>query len=410
MRSRRFLLLALSALAAVHSHADNWPRFRGPNGSGLSDAAIPAEWRPANHLWTTTLPAAGHGSPVVWNGRIFLLCGDEETGARSALCISAADGAILWKKDIAGSPYRHHRFNSVATSTPAVDAERVYFTWGSPEKLTIAAFLHDGTPAWEADLGPVKREHGYGSSPIIHDGVLILSNDQESDGALYALDAATGKVRWKLPREENHSNYATPCVYQAAGGKEQIILSSWRLGITGVDFATGKQAWQLPVYGKKPERAIASPVTAGEYVIANCGFVGRDKHLVVLKPGKSPGTMEEAWRIEKNAPHIPSAIVVGDRVFLWTDIGIVQCVKLATGEVIWSERVPGEFFGSPVFAGGRIFCADKTGTVAVIAAADKFELLARNPLEEATQSTPAIADNRMFVRTSTHLHCIGAAP
>jgi len=407
--SPRFLPLAISFLLPLQCIADDWPRFRGDNGSGLSSASIPATWTPANHLWKIALPAAGHGSPVVANERVFILCGNEETGARTALCVSARDGATLWKKEIAASPYRHHRSNSIASSTPAVDAERVCFTWGSPEKLTIAAFRHDGTPAWETDLGPVKREHGYGSSPIVHSGLVILSNDQESDGALYALEAATGKMRWKLPRQENHSNYATPCIYKPPGGNEQLIISSWRLGITGVDFATGKQVWQNAVFGSKPERAIASPFVAGEFVIANCGFVGRDKHVVVLKPGKSPGTMEEAWRIEKNSPHIPSPIVVGDRLFLWNDLGVIQCAKLATGEILWTERVPGEFYGSPVQAGGRLFCVDKSGTVTVVAATDKFELLARNPLDESSLSTPAIAGGRMFIRTSEHLHCIGTA-
>ena len=403
------LPLAIFILGCAGHAADNWPRFRGPNGSGLSDEQIPAVWTDANRLWKITLPGAGHGSAVVWKDRVFALCGNEETGARTALCVSAKDGATLWKKEIAGSPYHQHRSNSVATSTPAVDGERVYFAWGSPERLTVAAFAHDGTPAWEANLGPVKREHGFGCSPIVHGGTLILSNDQEKDCALIALDAANGKTKWKLPREENHSNYATPCIYKPPGGTEQVIVPSWRLGITGVDLATGRQLWQNAVFGKKAERAIASPLVAGGFVIANCGFVGRDKHVVVLRPGKSPGTMDEAWRTEKSAPHIPSPIVVGERMYLWSDLGVIQCVKLATGDIVWSERVAGEFFASPVAAGGKLFCVDKTGVVVVVAAADKFELLARNPLGEGTQSTPAIAGGRMFIRTAEHLHCIGVA-
>ena len=193
-------------------------------------------------------------------GVVFVLCGDEDTGRRTAVCLSTKDGAVLWKHDAPGEAYRHHRFNSVASSTPAADAERVYFSWGSPEKLTVTAFHHDGRTIWEADLGPVKREHGYGCSPIVHDGLVILSNDQESDCALFALDAATGQVRWKLPRTENHSNFATPCIYQPAGGPAQIIVSSWRLGVTGVELATGRQLWQKAVFGQKQERAIASPI------------------------------------------------------------------------------------------------------------------------------------------------------
>jgi outer membrane protein assembly factor BamB len=405
---RRFLqAVSIVLLAGFTAVAGDWPRFRGPNGAGLSDSVIPAEWTDANRLWKIALPGSGHGSPVVWQDRVFLLCGDESTGRRTALCVSAKDGATLWKHDAPGSAYHHHRFNSVASSTPAVDTERVYFTWGSPEKITVAAFRHDGTPVWEADLGPVKRDHGYGNSPIIHDGLVILSNDQESDCALIALDAATGKVRWSLPRTENHSNYATPCIYQPAGATAQVIVSSWRLGLTGVEAATGRQLWQKPVYGTRQERAIASPFIAEDFVIGNCGFAGRDKHVVVLRPGKG-ADMEEAWRVEKSAPHIPSPIVVKDRMFLWNDQGVITCVKLATGEPVWSERVPGEFFASPVCAAGRLFGVDKTGVVTVVAVADKFQLLARNSLEEASQATPAIADGRMFIRTLEHLHCIGA--
>lgn len=147
--------------------------------------------------------------------------------------------------------------------------------------------------------------------------------------ALFALDAATGQVRWKLPRAENHSNFATPCIYQPTGGPAQVIVSSWRLGITGVELATGRQLWQKTVFGQKQERAIASPFVSGDLVFANCGFAGRDKHVVVLRPGATAGTMDEAWRVEKGAPHIPSPVVVGDRAFLWNDQGVITCVKLA---------------------------------------------------------------------------------
>ncbi len=408
MNLRRLVLLVLATLCTFPAQAGEWPRFRGPNGSGLADGEVPVQWEAANRLWKVELPGSGHGSPIIWGGRVFVLCGDEATGRRTAVCLSTKDGAILWKHDAPGEAYQHHRFNSVASSTPAADAGRVYFSWGSPEKLTVAAFHHDGRKVWEADLGPVKREHGYGCSPIVHHGLVILSNDQESDCALFALDAATGQVRWKLPRAENHSNFATPCIYQPAGGAVQVIVSSWRLGITGVELATGRQLWQKAVYGQKQERAIASPFVAGNLVIANCGFAGRDKHVVVLRPGATAGTMDEAWRVEKSAPHIPSPIVIGDRAFLWNDLGVVTCVKLATGEIVWTERVPGEFFASPVAAGGRIFGVDKTGGVTIIAAADKLEVLARHELGEATQATPAIADGCIYLRTLTHLHCIGA--
>ncbi len=402
--------LAFAALFVVvtSARAQEWPRFRGPNGSGVGKADLPAQWNDANRLWNLKLPGVGHGSPAVWGERVFVLCGDQATGRRIALCVNAADGKTLWQQDFDSLAYKHHKFNSVASSTPAVDAERVYFTWGTPQKLTVNAFAHDGKKVWEADLGPVKREHGFACSPILHEDLIILSNDQESDGALFALDRKTGKVRWKLPRAENHSNYSTPCIYTPPGGTPQVVVVSWRLGVTGVDAATGKQLWQKLLFAAKAERAVGSPSVSGEYLIVNCAFVGGPKHVIVLKPGKQPGTMDEVWRLEKTVPHIPSPIIVGDRAFLWSDQGIVTCAKLQTGDVVWQERVEGEFFGSPVCTGDKLFCVDKKGTVVAIAAADKFQLLGSNPLNDLCQATPALAGGRMFIRTFTSLHAIGS--
>lgn len=403
----RFTLLPVILVFTLSATAQEWPRFRGPNGSGFGKADIPAQWSPANRKWIVKLPGVGHGSPVVWGDRIFLLCGDESTGQRTAVCLGGADGRILWHRTFDALANKHHRLNSMASSTPAVDAGQVYFTWGTPQKLTVTAFTHDGRQAWEADLGPVKRQHGFGASPILHDDLVILSNDQESDGHLFALDRATGKVRWKLSRAENHSNYSTPCIYTPSGGQPQIVVVSWRLGATGVDAATGKQLWQMPLFAQRQERAIGSPSVAGEYLIVNCAFTGGPKHVVVLKPGKEQSTMQEAWRMEKTVPHIPSPIIVGERAYLWSDQGIVTCAKLATGEEVWSERVRGEFFGSPVCTGDKLFAVDKSGKVFAVAVGDKFQLLGTNPLDELCQSTPAIAGGRMFIRTWSQLHSIG---
>ncbi len=386
-----------------------WPRFRGPNGSGIASDDIPAVWSQANRHWKVKLPGVGHGSPVVWGGRVFLLVADSTTGERRPLCVDAASGKILWQVSVNEMPHKHHKFNSLASTTPAVDADRVYFSWGTPRKLTVAAYTHDGTPAWERDLGPVKREQGFACSPIVHDGLVILSNDQEEDCALYALEAATGKVRWKLPREENHSNYSTPCIFTPPGGKPQVIVSSWRLGVTGVDVSNGRQLWQNSVFAlSKSERAIGSPVVAGELVIANCAFVNGPKHVVALRPDGASGSMAEAWRLEKTVPHIPSVLAVGERVFLWNDQGIVTCAKLASGEVLWQERLAGDTFGSPVCAGRRLFAVDKGGVVTCIAASDKPEVLGRFELGENCQSTPAVAGGRMFIRSWEHLHAFGS--
>src|SRR6185295_9548412 len=269
----------LLTLAVCPSNAQEWPRFRGPNGSGLGKADIPAQWTDANRKWTIKLPGGGHGSPVVWGNRLFVLCGNSSTGQRTAVCVNTEDGKILWQQAFDEMVHKLHRFNSMASSTPAVDAEQVYFAWGTPTKMTLIAFTHDGKQIWDANLGPVRREQGFGCSPILHDDLVLLSNDQEADCSLLAVDRKTGKVRWKLPRGENHSNYATPCVYTPPGGQAQIVMSSWRLGLAGINPTSQKVVWENDVYSKKTaERAIGSPFTAGQYVIANCGFVGGMKH------------------------------------------------------------------------------------------------------------------------------------
>lgn len=403
------LVSVVAGWAAQPAEPSNWPRFRGLNGSGIGTGDIPAQWTEANRLWQIKLPGVGHGSPVVWGGRVFLLCGRENGAERIPLCVDAATGRVLWSAPQKIAYRKGHKFNSPASSTPAVDAEQVYFSWSSPEQVFVAAFTHDGAPVWTADLGPLHRSHGFASSPILFEDLVILSNDQEKDSALFALDRRTGQVRWKLPRAENHSNYSTPCLYTPPGGAPQIIVSSWKLGVSGVAAATGKPLWQLGVFQQqKSERAVGSPIAIGDLVIANCAFVNGPKHVVALRPGPA-GAMQEVWRLEKTVPHIPSVIAVGERAYLWSDQGIVSCVRLADGNVIWQERAGRDTFGSPVAVNDKLFCVDKSGTVTVLAVGDRFEILGKNELGELCQSTPAVAGGRMFIRTWEHLHALGGA-
>jgi outer membrane protein assembly factor BamB len=406
---RRFVVAAATALGPMIASDDpaaQWPRFRGPNGSGLATGDIPAEWTESDRRWKIRLPGVGHGSPVVWGNRVFLLCGRGTEGERIPMCVDATSGRVLWQSAQAVAYEVGHKFNSPASTTPAVDADCVYFSWSSPENVFVTAFTHDGTPVWTADLGPIHRTHGFGSSPILHDDLVILSNDQEKHSAVFALDRRTGKVRWKLPREENHSNYSTPCLYTPPGGRPQVVVSSWRLGVTGIDADTGRQLWQTTVFDqKRSERAVGSPIAAGDLVIANCAFVNGPKHVVALRPHAELG-MKEVWRVEKTVPHIPSVIAVDGRAYLWSDQGIVSCVALDDGRVIWQERASRDTFGSPVAVNGSLFCVDKEGTVTVLALGDTFRLLARNELSELCQSTPAVAGGRMFIRTWEHLHAI----
>lgn len=393
---------------ASNLFADNWPRFRGPNGAGVANDPIPVVWKNEHFKWKVKLPGIGHGSPVVWEERIFLLCADEETGQRTAVGLDAKTGRVLWKTPFKAAKHRHHKQNSFASSTPAVDAGGVYFSWGTPEALTLMATSHDGAVKWKANLGPVKGGHGFGASPMIWRDSIILNNDQDGASSLLALDKLTGILKWKTPRQSKRLTYSTPCVYGIDGRNDELIFTNWHHGITGIDAETGQVKWENDVFGKPAkERAIGSPILAGDLVIGTCGFVTKLKHIVALRPNGLK--MEEAWRIEKSVPHIPTPLLLGKKLFLWNDQGIVTCVEAATGKIHWTERSVrgGRFFGSPVAADGKIYCAQSTGKIIVLRGDGKFEVLAVNDLDEQCHTTPAIANGMMYVRTYGHLFAIG---
>jgi outer membrane protein assembly factor BamB len=402
----RLPLLAAALLSAAVSHGQEWTRFRGPNGSGVSNADIPAKWTDANYAWKTKLPGVGHGSPVVWGDRVFLLCGDEASYSRTPVGLNTADGSIAWKREFAAAKHKHHKFNSVASTTPAVDRDRVVFSWGTTERLTLAAFDHSGKPLWESDLGPVKGGHGFGASPVIYKKLVVINNDQDGDSSLIAVDKQTGDIAWEIARDSERLTYSSPVVFNSPAGGEELIFTNWRHGITSVNPRTGKAVWEKSVFNQmKKERAIGSPIVAGDLIIGSCGFVQNPKHIVALRPDKS-GQVAEVWRIERSVPHIPTPIVVGAYIFLWNDQGIVTCADKNTGKIFWNERVSSDTFGSPVCAKNKIFSIDKTGVVTVIAPTNKFVKLAENDLDEKCHTTPAISGGKMYVRTYENLIAI----
>ena len=396
-------ILTLAGLAQT-GMAENWTRFRGPNGSGVVADEIPVKWSDNNIKWKIKLPGVGHGSPVIWGDRVFVLAGDEENADRMPVCVDAQSGKILWQHQRATQKHRHHRQNTFASTTPAVDAERVYFTWGTPQALTLIAYSHAGKKVWETDLGPVKGGHGFGASPVVYRDMILLNNDQDGKSSLVAVDRKAGKLRWTTPRESKRLTYSTPLVYRNAKGEDEIIFTNWQHGITGIDPEDGAVRWENDVFGKpSPERAIGSPVLAGDLVIGTCGFVTKLKHVVALRPTPGRKTAEEVWRIERSVPHIPTPLVVGKWIYLWNDQGILTCADHQTGETLWNERVGGEGYSSAVAAGGHIYRIGRKGKVTVLPADGTYEVAAVNDLGETCFGTPAVAGGRMIIRTYEHL-------
>lgn len=380
-----------------------WPRFRGPNGAGVDETAnIPATWTDADFFWRIDLPGIGHGSPVVAGDRIFLLCAEEQSSKRIPVCVSAKDGSILWKKEYDTDKFKGHKFNSPASTTPALDGENVYFTWGTKERLTAVALTQDGNELWQADLGPVKGGHGFGASPMVYGNLVVINNDQDGDSSLIALHKTSGEKAWEIPRHSKRLSYSVPVVKPTPAG-DVLIFTNWQHGFTAVEPQTGKVLSDVSVFNlDTSERAISSPVLAGDLIIGTCGFANEPKQAVAMK--FEGGKLEEVWRIERNVPHIPSVIVIGERAFFWEDKGVGTCIDHQTGEVIWRERIGGaSFFGSPVSDGEKIFCADADGVVVCIAASDEFKELGRTKLNDLCHGTPAIAHGNLYIRTFQQL-------
>ncbi|MGF1578155.1 MAG: PQQ-binding-like beta-propeller repeat protein [Gemmataceae bacterium] len=412
MTNRCSLVLLTFLAIGGTALGQEWTRFRGPNGSGISPAStLPTQWTRKDYDWKVAIPGIGHSSPVVWKNRIFVTSFRPDNGQRIVVCLDRNDGHQLWKKIDSGEKHRKHKRNSFATSTPVVDATRLYVTWGSPSDYLVKALDHDGKLVWEKDFGPFKSKHGFGPSPILVDDLLVLAADQDKKGYLLAVNKTDGSVKWKIPRKSGNATFSTPCVFHPEGKKKEIIFTNWKRGITSVDPQTGKINWEVSCFvPTKPERAISSPVVVGDLVLGTCGFVTKQKNLVAMRPASvsKSGQPEEVWRYQDKVAYMPTPLPIGNHVFLCSERGVASCLDAQSGNVVWQKNLANtEFYASPVSAGKAIYCTATNGEVFVFEATTKFRPLGRMELREKVASTPAIADGRIYFRTQKHLISIG---
>lgn len=401
------LLLTLTGQA----QGDNWPRFRGPNGMGIAEAkTVPVSWSTDDFRWSIELPGTGHSSPVVWDKRVFVTSADKTTGTRFVSCYRADDGSEVWQKTVDYKSYKAHKNNSHASNTPAVDADHVYVLFQSKAGSPLIAFDHDGRQKWTYELGPYLHGQGGGTSPIVYGDLVVICNDQKSPSFLVAVDRQTGKEVWKKPREGKRACYATPCVFRPASGPDQLVFSHCFEGIVGIDPKSGSQLWHIDVFGTHSQRAVGSPIQFGDLILANSGGLGGEKNSVAVRI-KTSGTKSEAteaYRFRNSqSPHVPSLLVYDERLFLWTDQGIVICADANSGKQLWQKRVGGNYFSSPVCVNGFLYNHSVDGQMVVIGTGDKYELIARNPMGESSHASPAVGDGKLFVRTLTRLIAIG---
>lgn len=412
-RSLSGLLATFIILSPLVSRGQEWTRFRGPNGQGISRAGtIPIKWTEKDYNWKVKLPGEGHSSPVVWKDRVFVTCGNEKDRSGTILALSVSDGRTLWQKRYVLGSYRKNSLNSYAAPTPAVDADCVYSLWPASDKTLLVAHDHNGREVFERTFDGIRSRHGAGGSPIVFEDIIVFAHEQEAGssdaGSVWiAVDRKTGSTEWRLDRIKGPKmSYSTPCIY--GDDKPQLVFASHAHGITAVDPGTGVVMWEAK--STFADRVVSSPVIAGELIIATCGTGSSGKRLIAIQPAKADKNTQpkEVYRIEnRTVPYVPISVALGELLFTFHDRGDISCLRSATGETLWREKPAGRFYGSPVCVDGKLYCITTAGEVVVLRAAPTYKLLAVNPLGEKSHATPAVADGKMYLRTLTHLISIG---
>ncbi len=409
-----FLVISGIFVGDGHVGASNWPRFKGPNGTGISeDKGVPIQWTAKNGvLWRRAIPGKGNSSPVVWENRVFVQSASADGKERLLLCLNASDGQVLWSRSVPGFVARTHPKNTLASSTPATDGEKVYAMFWDGRDISIFAYDFQGNLVWKRTLSAYVTEqgHGPGASPIVYDGKVFFANHQDGSALLFALEAKSGKIAWEAERPAFLACYSTPFVLEKPGEEAELIVASMA-GITGYDPKSGGVNWNWTwSFPETPLRTVGSPVSSQGLVFANSGNGGGGRHIVAVKPGeKGNGTKtSKVWDKKRGFPYVPSMLVWKDHLYYVNDQGLASCHVAQTGEPVWTDvRLGGTMTASPVLIDGKIYAVNEEGQVYVFEAGPQFKLLGKSSIGEPVMATPAVATNRLFIRGDKHLFCIG---
>ncbi len=463
-RARIAALTAALTLIALPLAAGQWSRFRGPNGSGLSDATgVPVEIGPETHVaWKTEVPF-GRSSPVVAGEKIFLTAVDG--GRLVTLAFDRESGKVLWRREIEPSHDAGlYKDTDSATPSPVTDGDNVYAFF---HEAGLISYDGTGKERWRLPLGPFRNYYGIASSPVLAGGRLLLLCDQAKRSFLLALDKDSGKQLWRRNRPARLESYSTPILYPGAAAPEAVVVSGSRW-VDAYDLATGKNLWTLGGVGTGP---ISSPVLSGETLFvgahdhADNGWPPFDglleehdddkngeltraevegswlfNHFGWLDPDASgeitagdwehmatelvndnwgvhaihvPGTSEGAkqkpeilWSYQQNVPYIPSPLVL-DGVFYMVKDDVVTSLDAATGKLLKRGRLgagKGKVYASPVAAGGKIYVGTLDGKLVVLNAGREWSVAQTNDLGEEIWASPAIAGGHLYVRTRAKLY------
>jgi outer membrane protein assembly factor BamB len=435
--------IALFALVVAAS-AQNWPSFRGPGASGVSDGQnLPVRWdaqRRVNVLWKTEIHGLAHSSPVVWGERVFLTTAvsgkpgatfkpglygegtasdDLSVQQWKVICLERATGKVLWERiAYQGVPKeKRHIKSTYANATPATDGRVVVASFGSQG---LYAYTPAGDLLWKRDLGRFdvgaydapEFEWGTASSPILYKDLVIVQCDQQKGSFLAALDAKTGATVWRTERDELPS-WGTPAIFPTKARAELVTNGS--NFIRGYDPASGRELWRL---GGSSKITAPTPVASDDLIIVASGR-RPEAPIFAIRAGASgditPASGESssrsvAWSKGQRGPYMPTPLIYGGYVYILGNAGIFDCYALADGREIYRQRIPDAgsgFSASPVASDGKIYLSGEDGEMVVVKAGPKFELLARNDMADPVMATPAISGGMMIIRSQHYVWAIG---
>jgi outer membrane protein assembly factor BamB len=396
--------------ASMEERKEQWPRFRGPAGAGISAYTnVPTSWNGKTGegvLWKTKIPLPGHNSPVVWKDRVFLSGADPN--ARQVYCFDAQSGRLLWQGDVPMTPPAEGKFEMMedtgyAPSTLATDGRRVYAIFPSGD---VAGFDFNGRRLWHKSLGIPDSAYGYASSLDTYEKLVLIQYDQgdgrDGKSRLCALDGITGQIAWEAKRPVPGS-WTSPVVVDVAG-RAQLITVANPLVIS-YDPANGTELWRAECVAGD---VTPSPIYAGGLVFA----IEPYSQLVALRPdGRGDVTKTHiAWKMDEGAPDICSPVSNGTYVYLLGSEGLLSCYNVADGKKVFEQEFKGQFRASPSLVGDKLYLLGLKGMMHIVQVGPEYKELGTCELGEECLASPAFADGRIYLRGAQNLYCLGKAP
>lgn len=394
--------LLLAICTATTGWAEDWTGFRGPGGAAVSsEKNLPTKWDGETGIrWKAAIPGKGLSNPIVSAGHVYLTaCSGYRENRLHVLCYEEKTGKKLWERRLASTGNTGcHPSTNMAAPTPVTDGKAVYALFATAD---LVAFDSQGNLLWyrslTEDFPGIANQVGMASSPLLVGDTLIVSMETDGDSFILGVDPATGKNKWRIDRQRK-LNWVSPFAIKENGSDSVVLVSA--AGVETIDPATGKSRWSMVAEGS----TIASAVAGDDGVLFVPG-----KDMMALKPlgeGKTPDIL---WKSGKFRTMYASPVYYQGKIYFLTDQAIV-CADAKTGTEVWRERVAGPFWTTPLIADGKIYMLNEKGLTMVLKLGDKQAIVARNPLpdKELFQSSPAISNGALFVRSDSTLYCIGS--